>query len=77
MRAEIKKTAAPTAARKHNRQSESYRNSVSESRAKLQIGELLLFLQTPLNQIQKRKYWRLFEVRLSEYLDLRFCEVAI
>ena len=41
----IEKAAAPTAApNKNNQQSKPYRNSVSESRAKLQIGELLWFL---------------------------------
>ncbi len=68
------RAAAPTTAPKHNRQLESYRDSVSGSRAKLQVGKLLLTLQAPLSQNQRKEYWVEFESRLRRYVDLKICE---
>ena len=61
--------AAPTTAQNHNRHKRRYLNPVSASMAKLQIGELLLFLQRPLNQSQEARYWAMFESMLRQYLD--------
>ena len=55
----------------NNQLQESYRNSASVSRVKLQIGELLLALQTPLNRKQERNIWVLFESKLRQYYDLK------
>ncbi len=55
----------------------SYRNPVSTSRAKLQIGTLLLALQSPLSRHEQQKCWALFESKLKQYLDFRCSEVAL
>lgn len=70
------KAAAPATAPKNTQQHESYRNSVSASRAKLQIGEILLALKAPLSPEQRRKHWQRFEAKLRQYLDLKFTEVT-
>jgi len=67
---------AQQAAQTNNQQYKAYRNSVSVSRAKLEVGELLLTLQTPLSQEQQKKYWQLFGVMLRQYVDLKFIEVT-
>ena len=69
--------AACATARENKQLNKSYRNSVSDSREKLQIGEFLLYLQQPLSQIQQKKGWALFELKLKQYVDLKYCEVAI
>ena len=45
-------------------------------KTKLQLGELLLALQSPLNQEQQKKYWQLFESSLRQYLGLRITETG-
>jgi hypothetical protein len=70
------RAAVPTTAPKNIQLSESYRNSASASRTKLQIGELLLAL-APLSKNQQKEYWVQFEAILKRYLDLRICEVAL
>jgi len=64
-----KRATAPTTAQNHNRHKRRYLNPVSASMAKLQIGELLLFLQRPLHQSQEARYWAMFESMLRQYLD--------
>jgi hypothetical protein len=70
-------TSAKATASTNNLHTESYRNIPYESRAKLEIGTLLLALQSPLSQKQQKICWALFEARLRQYLDLRICEVAL
>jgi hypothetical protein len=49
-----------------------YRTSTVRSRAnlKLQLGEILLYLQTPLVQSERQICWQVFESLLRQYLDL-------
>lgn len=70
-------TSAEETASTNNRYSGSYRNSVFASRAKLQIGTLLLALQTTLSQQQREKTWHIFELKLWRYIDLKYCEVPV
>ena len=51
--------------------SKSYHNCSVESRAKLQIGTILLALQRPLSDKQQRICWALFEARLRDYVELK------
>lgn len=69
MRAEKEKATAGTVTPKNTQLTESYRNSVSASNIKLQIGTFLLALQTPLSQEQRKRYWGQFESILRQYLD--------
>lgn len=69
-------TSAEATAQNYNRLNQSYQDSVAASRAKLQIGELLLALQAPLSQNQQKKYWVEFESKLRQYLNLKFIEVT-
>ena len=64
---------------KNIQQRKSYRNSVSASRAKLQIGELLwfLYLEPSLSQQQKSRCWQIFELKLREYLDVKYSGVLV
>jgi hypothetical protein len=39
---------------------------------KEEVGELLLYLQSPLTEEQQKKYWRIFELKLREYLALKY-----
>ena len=74
---ERQQAVAIAAARKHNRHKTRYRTSAAKSRKKLkeQLGELLLSLKASPNQVQKDRYWKLFEFRLREYLAMGCCEV--
>ena len=60
------------------KQNEPYRKSYLKaallSILKEQVGELLLYLQTPLPQNEQQNYWQVFESCLRQYIDLRFCE---
>lgn len=77
----VKAVALPTA-QENNQHNKGYHSSSDMSSSKIcqrfseQLGELLLFLQMPLNQAQQENCWCLFEVRLREYLDLRLCKVV-
>ncbi len=71
MLTEKKEAAASTTARKKDHLTKSYQNSASESTVKLQVGELLLRLQTPLEQERRKEYWQSFELKLRQYLDLK------
>lgn len=76
----IKSKAAASAkvtAQINNPYTESYRNIAYESRAKLQIGMLLLALQTPLNQDEKAKLWTQFELMLTEYISVKYSGVLL
>ena len=48
---------------------------MSSSNLKESIGELLLYLQMPLSETGRQRYWQLFELELRQYADFRFCEV--
>jgi hypothetical protein len=52
----------------------AYPKAVLLSSLKMQVGELLLYLQTPLPQNEQQNYWQVFESCLRRYIDLRFCE---
>lgn len=79
---ERQQAAAIATAQKNNQHNKEYYSSSDMSSSKIcqrfseQLGELLLFLQMPLNQAQQENCWCLFEVRLREYLDLRLCKVV-
>ena len=53
----------------------SYQNHPGQSIAKLQIGTLLLALQRPLSQKQRKICWTLFETRFRDYVDQKLCKV--
>jgi len=73
------KAVALTTAQKNNQHSKNYHNSSAQSRVKLQenLAEILLYLQTPLNQNQRKEYWVQFESKLRQYLELKFCGVLL
>ena len=52
---------APTAQRIVNLQTKSYQIDRQKSSVKERIGELLLYLQTPLNEAYKQNYCQVFE----------------
>jgi len=39
---------------------------------KEEVGELLLYLQSPLTEEQQKSYWGMFEWKLREYLALKY-----
>ena len=39
---------------------------------KRQLGELLLYLQSPLTEEQRKSYWGMFEWKLREYIALKY-----
>jgi hypothetical protein len=49
------------------------KRSVSEANENLkeQIGELLLYLQSPLTEDEQKRCWRMFELKLREYLAIK------
>ena len=53
----------------------NYHNHYGQSRKKLQIGTLLLALQSPLSCEQQKICWTLFESMLRQYVDLKLCKV--
>lgn len=38
---------------------------------KEQLGELLLYLQSPLTENERKRRWRVFELKLREYLAIK------
>lgn len=71
MRTEKQEAVAVTTAPKSTLQSGAYQRLAPESTAKLQIGTLLLALQGPVNQRQRKTGYRLFEALLAEYVTAR------
>ena len=67
MKAEIKKAAGLTATTTNNLRSKSYPNSVTESKAKLQLGELLLF-----GNKECQEFWKLLGILLNQYFELNY-----
>jgi len=59
--------ASDKAAPEYKFQSESYRNSTSVSRVRLQIGELLLF-----GNKGRKEFWKLLEVLLNQYFEFSY-----
>ena len=55
--------------RLHNK---TFRKLYKSSRENFQeeIGQFLLYLQTSLNEKEKRQYWKLFESSLKRYVEL-------
>lgn len=68
-----KKAAALTAAIRNEPHPKSYQKDKPVSSLKEQIGQLLLYMQTPPPQNEQQKYWQQFETMLSQYLDLKIC----
>jgi predicted DNA-binding transcriptional regulator AlpA len=48
------------------------RISRRSEKIKKQIGELLLYLQSPLTEEKQKSYWVIFEWKLREYLALKY-----
>lgn len=71
MRSEKQKavTSAEVTTQQQDFQTELYPKSASASSTKLQIGTLLLALQTSLNRKQREKGWQLFGVMLRQYVE--------
>lgn len=70
---------APEPMANHNNLNESYHHSPYKSSGKLkeQIGELILYLQTPRSHHEQQKCWVQFESMLKRYVDLESCGVAL
>ncbi len=68
-----KKAGAETPAIRNKRHSRPYLKSTPLSSLKIQLGELLLYMQRPLNETDRQIYWRQFELSLRQYLDLKGC----
>ncbi len=66
----IKKAAASTAARENDQWETTYYIPADKSSEKLKerIGELLLYLQRPLNQAERQICWIDFDLLLRQYL---------
>lgn len=52
-------------------QSTSYRGTQKMSNLKESIGEILLYLQFPLEQKQQQKGWDLLEILLMQYVKTK------
>ena len=72
-------TSAEATAQNYNQLNESYQSCASKSIANLkkEIGKLLLYLLTPLNQEQQEKCWQLFESSLTRYVELKICRGTV
>ena len=72
-KAAIKKAAGLTAAKKKTQHSRVYPKPVPLSRNKLKenIGLLLIHLQSPLSQQQRRIGWKLVEIMYEQYLPAK------
>ena len=70
------RAAALTTAQKNNQPHTQYSTPTPLLRRKLQLGTLLLALQTSLSRRQQGNYWELFESTLRQYVDLKYCEVT-
>jgi len=62
---------AKRSARTQNYCQPFYALHASKSNIKEQLGELLLYLQRPLSETDRQRYWQLFEANLRAYLDLK------
>lgn len=63
------KAVASTTAQKYIQPDNLYQTILSESMAKFQIGELLLYLQKSLSQAQRKKCWKALEIKLRRYYE--------
>jgi hypothetical protein len=70
-----KKAAALTTAKTYKLQCKSYIKTAPPSSLKIQIGELLLYLQRPLGQVQRSGLQQIFETKLNEYIDLKYARI--
>jgi hypothetical protein len=72
-------TSAEATAQNYNQLNESYQSCAPRSSANLkkEIGKLLLYLLTPLNQEQQEKCWQLFESSLTRYVELKICRGTV
>ena len=62
---------AKRSARTQNYYQLFYALYASQSSIKEQLGELLLYLQRPLSETDRQRYWHQFELSLRMYLDLK------
>jgi hypothetical protein len=46
-------------------------SSKTKEKLKEQVGELLLYLQSPLTKNERKRCWRMFELKLREYLAIK------
>ena len=69
-----KKAAAVTAAKQNKLMKESYQETAKMSKKNLQesIGELLLYLQTPIGRTEKRISYSVLEILLIEYIEAKY-----
>lgn len=47
------------------------RRSENLKEKKEHLGELLLYLQSPLTEDERKRFWRMFELKLQEYLAIK------
>ena len=71
-----KRAVASTTAQEDDRQPTRYNISPcrSSKNLKMQLGVVLLHLQTPLAEKERRTYLGTFETLLAQYADLKLCE---
>ena len=65
----LKKAGVGTPAEIQNQSSQPYRNDYQVSNLKLQIGEFLFLLQTPLMPYERKVCSQIFEKLLGEFYD--------
>jgi hypothetical protein len=74
---------AKATASTNNRQKRNYRNPSEKSSPKPlkklagEVAGILFYLQSPLSQHQRQKTWHIFELKLRQYLDLKYCGVGL
>ena len=68
------KAAATTTAQNNKLQKQAYQKIASLSSTKLQLGILLLHLQTPLSKNQTQRYWHQFNSMLRRYANMKIYE---
>ena len=67
------KKAAVEAADKEKHHQQVYQQGCKPSieNFRLQLGELLFYLQRTIGEKERQRYWKLFEENLLAYLDLK------
>jgi len=64
-------TGTEATAQNYNTQNGTYRNPESLTSLKMQIGELLIYLQRPLSRNERESCLQDFESKLRQYYDLK------
>ena len=67
----IKKAEGGTSTVKQIHQKQFYRNDIPQSNLKLQIGQLMFYLQKPLNQYEQKVCWQILETTLRKYYEVK------